>query len=146
LVNCPKCGNKSVTPLKIWTFSPRKSADTNAESKLVVGIFECPNCETRFRTAIQAGLAANEAVSIKNMVERIKGIRGELMQTLKNLREKIETLETERANLIIEIDSLRKTAESRVIALETEVKMMREEVRSLRDLLGYTEEPEKLRS
>jgi uncharacterized protein YlxW (UPF0749 family) len=77
------------------------------------------------------------------MVERIKGIRGELVQTLKNLREKIKTLETERSNLMIEIDKLRKVAESRVTALESEVGMLREEVKSLRDLLGYTEETEK---
>jgi len=74
------------------------------------------------------------------MVERIKGIKGELMQTLKNLREKIKTLETERANLMIEIDKLKKVAESKVDALESEVTMLREEVKSLRDLLGYAEE------
>jgi uncharacterized protein YlxW (UPF0749 family) len=74
------------------------------------------------------------------MVERIKGIKGELMQTLKNLREKLNTLETERANLMIEIEKLRKVAESKVDALESEVTMLREEAKSLRDLLGYTEE------
>jgi len=76
------------------------------------------------------------------MVERIKGIKGELMQTLRNLREKIKTLETERANLMIEIDKLRKVAESRAMALESEVSMMREEVKSLRELLGYSKELE----
>ena len=81
-----------------------------------------------------------EKVNIKNMVERIKGIQGELMLTLRNLREKIKTLETERANLMIEIDKLRQVAESRVAALESEVGTLREEVKSLRDLLGYTEE------
>jgi len=52
-------------------------------------------------------------------------------------------LETERANLMIEIDNLKKVAESKANALESEVNMLREEVKSLRDLLGYTEEPEK---
>jgi len=74
------------------------------------------------------------------MVERIKGIRGELMQTLVNLREKISTLETERANLMVEIEKLRKVAESRANALESEVGMLRNEVKSLRELLGYKEE------
>ena len=65
------------------------------------------------------------------------------MQTLMNLREKIKTLETERANLMIEIEKLKKNAESKVSALESEVSMLREEMESLRELLGYTEEIEK---
>ena len=65
------------------------------------------------------------------------------MQTLKNLRERINTLETERANLMIEIEKLKNNAESKVSALEGEVSMLREEVESLRELLGYTEEIEK---
>ena len=84
--------------------------------------------------------SVGERASIKNMVERIKGIRGELMQTLVNLREKISTLETERANLMVEIEKLRKVAESRANALESEVGMLRNEVKSLRELLGYKEE------
>jgi len=50
-----------------------------------MGLFECPNCKARFRSAIEEEKAE---VSIKEMVEKIKGIKGELMQTLRNLREK----------------------------------------------------------
>jgi polyhydroxyalkanoate synthesis regulator phasin len=77
------------------------------------------------------------------MVERIRDIKGELMLTLKNLREKIETLETERANLMIEIDKLRKVAESRVNALDSEVHTLREQVEDLRNMLGYSEKLER---
>ena len=58
------------------------------------------------------------------------------MQTLKDLRAKIQALETERARLMVEVESLRKAAESRVITLEGEVVQMREEAKSLRELLG----------
>jgi hypothetical protein len=58
------------------------------------------------------------------------------MQTLKDLREKIQALETERAKLLGEIEGLRKAAESRAAALEGEVNQMREEAKSLRDLVG----------
>jgi len=121
----------------------RKPLKNGEESKIVMGIFECPDCKARFRAALEVETKMEETASIKNMVERIRGIKGELMQTLKNLREKIKTLETERANLMIEIDNLKKVAESRANALESEVTMLREEVKSLRDLLGYTEEAEK---
>ncbi|MEM3783763.1 MAG: hypothetical protein QXY88_01855 [Candidatus Bathyarchaeia archaeon] len=139
-MKCPKCGSEVITPVKTWTVSPRKPAE--GISKLM-GIYECPNCKARFRTAVKSEETTEETVSIKNMVERIKMIKGELMQTLKNLREKIKTLETERANLMVEIEKLKKAAESRVSALESEVNMLREEVKSLRELLGYTEEKEK---
>mgnify|MGYP002153768250 CR=1 FL=1 len=143
LVKCPKCGAEVATPVKTWPIPSRKPLKKGEESKLVMGIFDCPNCKARFRTAVEVETRIEETVSIKNMVERIKGIKGELMQTLKTLREKIKILETERANLMIEIEKLRKVAESKVSALESEVTMLREEVKSLRDLLGYTEETEK---
>lgn len=141
MVKCPKCEVEVATPVKTWSMS-RKSAKTGRESKLVMGLFECPNCKARFRAAVEAKVKTEEVVSIKNMVERIKGIKGEFMQTLKNLREKIKTLETERANLMLEIEELKKMAESKVSALESEVGMLKEEVKSLKELLGYGEETE----
>jgi len=140
LAKCPKCGVEVTTPVKTWPIPSQKLLKKGEESKIAMGIFECPNCKARFRTALEVETKTVDAVSIKNMVERIKDIKGELMQTLKNLREKIKTLETERANLMIEIEKLRKFAESKVSALESEVSMLREEVKSLRDLLGYSEE------
>ena len=56
------------------------------------------------------------------------------MQTLRAPREKIKTLETERASLLMEIEGLKKVAESRANALETEVNQLREELRSLKEL------------
>jgi len=143
LVKCPKCGVEVATPVKTWPIPTRKPLKKGEEPKIAVGIFQCPNCNARFRAALEVETKIEETTSIKNMVERIRGIKGELMQTLKNLREKMKTLETERANLMIEIDKLKKVAESRVNALESEVNMLREEVKSLRGLLGYTEEKEK---
>ena len=140
MVKCPKCGVEVAKPVKTWSIPSRRSMKKGEESKIAMGIFECPDCKARFRAALEVEAKIEETVSIKNMVERIKGIEGELMQTLKNLHEKIKTLETERANLMIEIEKLKKIAESRVDALENEVNMLREEVKSLRDLLGYTEE------
>jgi len=143
LVTCPKCGVEVTTAVKKWPIPSRKSAKKGEAPKLVMGIFECPSCKARFRASVEAETGTEGTVSIKNMVERIKSIKGELMQTLKNLREKIKTLETERSNLMIEIEKLKEMAESKVSALEGEVDMLREEVKSLRDLLGYTEETEK---
>ncbi|MBS7633010.1 hypothetical protein KEJ15_05255 [Candidatus Bathyarchaeota archaeon] len=141
MVKCPKCGGEKATVVKTWSLPTRKTAKEE-EATPVVGIFECLNCKARFRSMVEKEVAKDETASIKNMVERIRGIREELVQTLKNLREKIKTLETERSNLIIEIESLKKVAESRVSALQSEVNILREEVKSLRDVLGYVEEAE----
>lgn len=140
MVECPKCGTNVIAPMRTWAIPSRKPPKDGEEPKLA-GIFECPDCKTRFRAAVEPEKPEDRTANIKNMMERIKDIRGELVLTLKNLREKIKTLETERSNLMIEIDNLRKVAESRATALESEVTMLREEVKSLRDILGY-QEPE----
>ena len=58
------------------------------------------------------------------------------MSSLNSLKEKIRALETEQAHLILEVEGLRKTAESRAAALESEVTQMRQEAKSLRELVG----------
>ena len=139
MVNCPNCGFEVSTPVKTWPIPSRKSMKRNEEVKLAA-IFECPNCKARFRSAMETKKKTQETVSIKDMVGRIRTVKEGLMQTLMNLREKIKTLENERANLMTEIENLRKLAESRANALEDEVGTLREEVRSLRDLLEPSRE------
>lgn len=58
------------------------------------------------------------------------------MSSLRIITEKIKTLDAEKNNLLLEIEELKKLAESKTKALESEVGMLREEVESLRTLLG----------
>jgi hypothetical protein len=62
------------------------------------------------------------------------------LSNFKSTIEKIRALEAERKNILLEIDELRKMADSKAKALESEVGMLREEVKSLRLLLGADEE------
>lgn len=140
MVECPKCGTEAGTPLKKWSISSRKTMKARDKPSVIMGIFDCPDCKARFRASVPTEPRIEETVSIKNIVEKIKGVKGELMQTLKDLRGKIKNLETERANLMMEIEKLKKMADSKVVALESEVSMLRDEVESLRELLGYVEE------
>ena len=57
------------------------------------------------------------------------------MSNFKSTVERIRNLETERKNLMLEIDELKKMADSKAKALESEVGMLRDEVKSLRVLL-----------
>ncbi len=61
------------------------------------------------------------------------------MQNLKNLREKIEKLENEKADLIAEIEELRKAGEKKASTLEEEVTTLRKEAKSLKKLLKSME-------
>ena len=57
------------------------------------------------------------------------------MVTLKDLREKIDNLESERTRLLEEVKQLRKEAEGKAVALECEVTVLREEAESLKKML-----------
>lgn len=63
------------------------------------------------------------------------------MSNFKSVVERLRTLENERKNLLLEIEELKKMADSKAKALESEVGMLREEVKSLRLLLGAEEPP-----
>jgi len=115
----------------------RKTSKRAGGTEIVLGMFECPECGKKFRARVKE--KEKKELSIKAVAEKIKGIEGEFVNTLKNLREKLKTLETERANLLLESDGLKKMAEGRANALESEIGMLREEVKSLRQLLGVAE-------
>ena len=57
------------------------------------------------------------------------------MVTLKDLRERIESLENEKAKLLEEVENLRKDAEEKAAALECELAVLREEAESMKKIL-----------
>ena len=133
MVECPKCGIEVVNPIKMWAMVGRPSK-TGERFKLTIGLYECPDCERKFRAVL-----GKERITIKGVIEEIKGIEKGLMQTLGNFREKIEKLESERADLLEEIEKLRKVGEEKASALETEIATLRKEVESMKELLGDLE-------
>jgi len=130
LAECPTCGTEVASLLKTWSMVGRPSK-TGERFKLTLGLFKCPRCERKFRAVL-----GKERITIKGVIEEIKGIEKGLMQTLRSLREKIEKLESEKADLLAEIEKLRKAGEEKASALETEVATLRQEVKSLKELLG----------
>ncbi|MDH5662838.1 MAG: hypothetical protein OEY90_00055 [Candidatus Bathyarchaeota archaeon] len=130
MAECPTCGTEVASLLKTWSMVGRPSK-TGERFKLTLGLFKCPRCERKFRAVL-----GKERITIKGVIEEIKGIEKGLMQTLRSLREKIEKLESEKADLLAEIEKLRKAGEEKASALETEVATLRQEVKSLKELLG----------
>ena len=57
------------------------------------------------------------------------------MSSFKDTVEKIKALEAERKNLLLEIEELKRMADAKAKALESEINMLRDEVKSLRVLL-----------
>jgi vacuolar-type H+-ATPase subunit I/STV1 len=141
LVDCPKCGTKVATAIKCWTVSPAKHTAKGHRPEFRVGIFKCPKCQAKFRSKVSS-TAKPEETNFSDLIAKIKEVHQGLTQTLRTLRERINTLETERGSLLVEIEKLKKVAESRANALETEVNQLRDELRSLRELLGVNEEAE----
>ena len=133
MVECPKCGTAVASPFKTWSMIGRPSK-TGEQFKLTLGLFKCPRCEKRFRVVL-----GTERITIKGVIKEIKGIEKGLMQTLRSLREKIQKMESEKADLLGEIEKLRKVGEEKATALETEVATLRKEVESLKKLLGDLE-------
>jgi CHASE3 domain sensor protein len=65
----------------------------------------------------------------------VSGIKGTI--------EQIRALEAERQNLLLEIDELKKMADAKAKALESEINMLRDEVKELRLLLsGENNDPD----
>jgi uncharacterized protein (UPF0335 family) len=62
------------------------------------------------------------------------------MSSFKSTIEKIRALETERKNLLLEIEELKRMADAKAKALESEINMLRDEVKSLRTLLSGEEQ------
>lgn len=58
------------------------------------------------------------------------------MMIFRNLQEKIENLEKEKCELLVQIKELRKEAEGKALALECEVSVLREEAESLKKMLS----------
>jgi uncharacterized protein (UPF0335 family) len=61
------------------------------------------------------------------------------MSSFKNTIDRIRALETERKNLLMEIEELKRMADAKAKALESEINMLRDEVKSLRILLSGEE-------
>jgi hypothetical protein len=58
------------------------------------------------------------------------------VSTIKSTIEQIKALEAERRNLLLEIEELKKMADAKAKALESEINMLRDEVKELRLLLS----------
>jgi chromosome segregation ATPase len=58
------------------------------------------------------------------------------MSTLKTTVDRIKSLEEEKRNLLLEIESLRKQADTRANTLENEVGALREEIKSLKIIVS----------
>jgi len=129
---CPTCGTEVIEPTKTWSMVGRPSK-RGERFKLTLGLFSCPKCKKRFRKVLGK---EKERVTLKGMVKEIKGIERRLVQTLGDLKEKIEKLKSERNELLEEIENLKKAGEKKANTLEKEVASLREEVESLKEMLG----------
>ena len=132
MTNCPQCGTNVNTPTKTWSMVGRPSR-TGERFKLTLGLFKCPKCQKRFREVVGK---EKERATLKGMVNEVRGIERRLVHTLGDLKEKIEKLKLERSELLDKIEGLKRAGQEKADTLEKEVASLREEVESLKDMLG----------
>ena len=126
---CPECGTRVNNPIKIWSMvgNPSKNGE---RFKLTLGIFNCLNCDRKFRAVVK-----KERITLKGIVKEIKVIERGLEQTLSGLRKKIDELKNERAELLKEIENLKIVGEKKTKILEKDVICLREELETLKEIL-----------
>lgn len=140
MVNCPNCGATVTNAVKCWTVAPAKQSVYGVIPEFRVGLFRCPECKSTFRSKVHGATKQEVTTDVKVLAEKVKEVHEGLRQTLRFLREKISALETERQSLLVEIEQLKRIAESRASTLEVEIKQLREDVKALRELLGVNGE------
>jgi hypothetical protein len=103
-----------------------------------IEVFECPKCKKVFNqnTDPQTSSPQNSEPTIINLVEKLCLIKIGLKQNLANLKNNLGLLETERSEVLFELETLRKESESRADGLEEDVNRLREEIQDLREVLG----------
>lgn len=69
-------------------------------------------------------------------IVKLEEIQSGLRQTLANLHEAIEVLESESPDFQENIDNLQEDVETRAFYLEAEVKRLRADLKSIREILG----------
>ncbi len=140
MTKCPNCGAEVPSPAKSWPVTFKKPGEPETQPPFCVGIFECTTCNSKFRARVKPELtpeaSSPTSANVAGLVDRINNIREGLTQTLKILQTKIRTLETERSSLLDEMGELKRTAELRAATLEIEVGQLRDEIKSMRELLG----------
>jgi hypothetical protein len=80
------------------------------------------------------GKCVAKVLSVKRRIILAKGRKK--MSSLQKTIEKIKNLEAEKKSLLFEIEGLKKMADAKAIALENEISALREEVKSLKVLMG----------
>ncbi len=140
-VNCPNCGTKQTsTPKKVTVLQVKQ--DETLTPEVDIEVFACPKCKTVFNqdTSSQTSRPQNDEPTITGLIEKICQVQLGFKQNLENLRRNLGLLETERSEVLFELETLRKDSESRADGLEDDVNKLREEIQGLKDVLGLCNE------
>lgn len=87
-----------------------------------------------------SALSRTERSEIQGAIKKIKEIKNALEITSRSLHEKMEKLESERTELLIEIENRRRAGERQTNDLETEVRTLRDDVETMKKLLDNRNE------
>ena len=90
----------------------------------------CPECGKKITR-----IFSKDQEQIDSLVVEITGIENGLKKMLDNLRERIEKLRNERAELLKEINHLKIIGQKKANSLKKDINSLKEEIGSLREIL-----------
>ena len=127
--DCPKCGNKEVSPTKSFSIIVEPSKGEHGLVERKVGMYTCSKCGTKFPTVMSRQryliVAAEQLKLLQDELANVKKDNQELVGKVQNMaREHRELQERmERLSKDSEIDRL----EAKLTELETYVSHLRKE-------------------
>ena len=95
-----------------------------------IGLLICPKCGKKITRII-----SKDQRQIDAIVVEIMGIENGLKKILDDLRERIERLRNERAELLKEINELKMIGQKKANSLEKDINSLKEEIGSLKEIL-----------
>jgi uncharacterized Zn-finger protein len=137
--HCPYCGTKQAHAARTVTVIQVTQDDT-INPEVDIEVFECPTCNTAFtqNATTQNGNQQNFDNPLTSSIEKLGKVQHGFKQNLENLRRNINALQTDRSEVLFELETVRKNSESKADVLEEDVNRLRLEIQDLKELLGLS--------
>jgi predicted RNase H-like nuclease (RuvC/YqgF family) len=137
--HCPYCGTKQAHAARTVKVLQVTQDDT-INPEVDIEVFECPTCNAAFtqNATTQNGNQQNFDNPLTSSIEKLGKVQHGFKQNLENLRRNINALQTDRSEVLFELETVRKNSESKADVLEEDVNRLRLEIQDLKELLGLS--------
>lgn len=137
---CPNCGAAVNNPARVFTVIVEPKEGERGLTQRKVGMYACDKCGTKFPTVVSR---QHYLVVAEDQLSQIQADIKSLKKTNSDLDKKIQSMDSDYADLQRKLERTRKDAETKV--LEAKLDALEKHVAYLRKEKGELEEKTKLR-